>query len=92
MFAWMLWTVPSAIAFGLIVGLIIVFNVVDVFAPGYSRKGFLPIATTRGDRLYISLVSAALVFLLWMKFVPPHSLIYSLAVVVPMFFVFIIWG
>jgi predicted small integral membrane protein len=92
MFAWMLWTVPSAIAFGLIVALIIVVNIVDVFAPGYSRKGFLPIATTRGDRLYISLVSAVLAFLLWMKFVPANGLIYSLAVVLPLFLVLMIWG
>ena len=92
MFAWMLWTVPSAIAFALIVTLIIIVNIVDVFVPGYSRKGFLPIATTRGDRLYIALVSVVLVFLLWMKFVPENGLIYSLAVVLPLFLVLMIWG
>ncbi len=92
MFAWMLWTVPSAIAFGLIVALIIAINIIDAFVPGYSRKGFMPIATTRGDRLYISLVGAVLVFLVWMKFVPPGNLIYSLAVVLPLFLVLMIWG
>ncbi len=29
------------------------------------RKGFLPIATTRGDRLFIGLLSAAYVNLIW---------------------------
>ena len=92
MFAWMLWTVPSAIGFALIVGIIIVINIVDVWLPGYSRKGFLPIATTRGDRVYIALVAAAFVFLLWMKFLPEKGLIYSPAVVVPLALVLVIWG
>jgi len=92
MFGWMLWTVPSAIGFGLIFVILIVVNIVDLFAPGYSRKGFLPIATTRGERVYICLISAVIVFLLWMRFVPQNGLIYSLAVVLPMVSVLMIWG
>jgi predicted small integral membrane protein len=34
-------------------------------APSIERKGFLPIATTRGDRLFIGLLSAAYVNLAW---------------------------
>ena len=31
----------------------------EVKSPSVMRKGFLPIATTRGDRLFIGLLSAA---------------------------------
>ena len=37
----------------------------QVKSPSIERKGFLPIATTRGDRLFIGLLSAAYVNLAW---------------------------
>jgi predicted small integral membrane protein len=92
MFGWMLWTTSSIIGFSVIFGIIIVVNIIDVFRPGYARKGFLPITTTRGDRVFICLVCSILVFFLWMKFVPPAALLYSLAVVLPMDFVLMTWG
>ncbi len=88
----MLWTVPSMIGIGLIFVIIIVVNIVDIFKPGYSRKGFLPISTTRGDRVYITILSTVIVFFLWMKFLPEGSLIYSLMLVLPLDFVLIMWG
>ncbi len=33
----------------------------EIKSPTIERKGFLPIATTRGDRLFIGLLSAAYV-------------------------------
>jgi len=88
----MLWTMPSIIGFCLIFGIIIAINIIDVFRPGYARKGFLPITTTRGERVYISILSAVLVFFIWMKFLPEGTLIFSLAVVLPLVFVLIAWG
>lgn len=92
MFSKMLWTVPSMIGIGLIFVIIIVVNIVDIFKPGYSRKGFLPISTTRGDRVYIAILSTVIVFFLWMKFLPEGSLIYSLMLVLPLDFVLIMRG
>ena len=37
----------------------------QVKSPSLERKGFLPISTTRGDRLFIGLLSAAYVNLAW---------------------------
>ena len=34
-------------------------------SPSIERKGFLPIPTTRGDRLFIGLLGAAYVNLAW---------------------------
>ena len=37
----------------------------EIRSPTVERKGFLPIATTRGDRLFIGLLSAAYINLAW---------------------------
>ncbi len=61
MFSWMAWTLPVAVFFACIVLMLVVMTVWEVKQPTVLRKGFLPIATTRGDRLFIGLLSAAYV-------------------------------
>jgi predicted small integral membrane protein len=58
-FDWMAWTVPVAVFFSCIVLMLIGMTVWEIQSPTVLRKGFLPIATTRGDRLFIGLLSAA---------------------------------
>lgn len=59
MFEWMVWTTPVAVFFTCIVLMLIGMTVWEVKSPTTMRKGFLPIATTRGDRLFIGLLTAA---------------------------------
>ena len=59
MFDWMAWTLPVAVFFISIVGMLIGMTVWEIKSPTTERRGFLPIATTRGDRLFIGLLSAA---------------------------------
>jgi predicted small integral membrane protein len=59
MFNWMAWTLPVAIFFTSIVLMLIAMTIWEIKQPTTLRKGFLPIATTRGDRLFIGLLSAA---------------------------------
>lgn len=59
MFDWMVWTTPVAVFFIGIALLLIGMTVWEIKSPTTLRKGFLPIATTRGDRLFIGLLSAA---------------------------------
>ena len=59
MFEWMAWTLPVAIFFSCIVLMLIGMTVWEIKSPTVMRKGFLPIPTTRGDRLFIGLLSAA---------------------------------
>jgi predicted small integral membrane protein len=59
MFEWMAWTLPVAIFFSCIVLMLIGMTVWELKAPTALRRGFLPIATTRGDRLFIGLLAAA---------------------------------
>jgi len=56
---WMVWTVPVAVFFTLIVLMLIGMTIWEIRSPTVERRGFLPIATTRGDRLFIGLLSAA---------------------------------
>jgi predicted small integral membrane protein len=61
----MVWTTPVAVFFGCIVVMLISMTIWEIRAPSVLRKGFLPIATTRGDRLFIGLMCAAWVNLAW---------------------------
>ena len=61
MFDWMVWTLPVAIFFSCIVLMLAGMTVLELRSPTRLRKGFLPIATTRGDRLFIGLLGAAYV-------------------------------
>lgn len=59
MLDWMVWTTPVAIFFTGIVLMLVAMTIWEIRSPTVLRKGFLPIATTRGDRLFIGLLAAA---------------------------------
>ena len=59
MFDWMAWTMPVAVFFSCIALMLVGMTVWEIKSPTALRKGFLPIATTRGDRLFIGLLSTA---------------------------------
>lgn len=61
MFDWMVWTTPVAVFFTCIALLLAGMTVWELRSPTVARKGFLPIATTRGDRLFIGLLAAGYV-------------------------------
>ena len=65
MFEWMAWTLPVAVFFSGIVLLLLGMTVWELKSPTTLRKGLLPMATTRGDRLFIGLLAAAYVNLLF---------------------------
>ena len=59
MFEWMAWTLPVAVFFSCIALMLVVMTVWEIKSPTTLRRGWLPIATTRGDRLFIGLMAAA---------------------------------
>ena len=63
---WMAWTVPTAIFFAVIASLLIVFSVLAIRYPESPRTGVLRIETTRGDRLFITLLGSAFINLAWL--------------------------
>jgi predicted small integral membrane protein len=59
MFDWMAWTLPVAVFFLVIVLMLAGMTAWEIRSPTTLRRGFLPIETTRGDRLFIGLLAAA---------------------------------
>jgi predicted small integral membrane protein len=67
--AWMAWTLPTAIFFVMMALTLGAMTWLAAAYPEAERVGVLRIPTTRGDRLFISLVLAAVIHLLWIAFV-----------------------
>lgn len=87
-FSWMAWTLPTALFFIVIFCLIAGMGVWEYFQPGGSpRFGILRFETTRGDRLFISLLGSAFIHLAWLGLGGPSlwwalalSLVYTIGV------------
>lgn len=86
--SWMAWTQPTAIFFLVIASLIVALSVWEYFSPGGGpRYGVLRFETTRGDRLFISLLGSAFICLAWLGLADAHlwwgvgvSIVFSLLV------------
>ncbi|HTN34184.1 MAG TPA: DUF2160 domain-containing protein [Marinobacter sp.] len=91
MLTWMNWTPSVAIFFGVIAAILAVMTVGEIVSPCIERKGFLPISTTRGDRLFIGLLCAAYIHLAFLA-VSGISLWIALTVSVIWLLVLMRWG
>ena len=70
LFSWMAWTWQTAAFFIFIVLCIIVMLIWEKKVPvGSPIKGILGLDTTRGDRLFISLLGSAFIHLAWLGLV-----------------------
>ena len=67
--AWMAWTLPTAIFFVMLALTLATMTWLAVAYPEAERVGILRIPTTRGDRLFISLIMTAVIHLLWIGLV-----------------------
>jgi predicted small integral membrane protein len=61
MLTWMYWTVPVAIVFVLVFAMIAGMTIWGHYSPPHRRKGFLGIVTDRSERLYMALITFALI-------------------------------
>lgn len=66
---WMAWTLPTAIFFAVIACLLLTFTFLAIKYPETPRTGILRIETTRGDRLFITLLGSAFINLAWLGLV-----------------------
>ena len=64
--AWMAWTWQTALFFGAVGLGLAVMTLAEMRWPTQSRRGFLPMATTRGDRFFISLLGSAFIHIGWL--------------------------
>jgi len=86
-FAWMAWTWQTAAFFAVIASLLALLTVLAVTRPEIPRPGILGLSTTRGDRLFITLLGSAFIHLAWLGLAGPEmeyafalSLLYAAAV------------
>lgn len=68
---WMAWTFPVAVFFWVIASLLVLFTILAIRFPETPRRGILRIETTRGDRLFITLLGSAFICLGWLFFAGP---------------------
>jgi predicted small integral membrane protein len=66
---WMYWTWQSGVAIVALFTAIALMGVWDAQSPSIPRKGFYPIKTTRGDRLFIGIITSIFIFLVWLLLV-----------------------
>jgi predicted small integral membrane protein len=88
---WMAWTLPTAVFFITIALILTAMGIWQVMSPSIERRGFLPIATTRGDRLFIGLLGSAYIQLAWLG-LTDHSLYFALAIAVVWMIIVMRWG
>ncbi|MGL5167114.1 MAG: DUF2160 domain-containing protein [Afipia sp.] len=72
--AWMAWTAPTATFFCLLAATLGTMTWLAMRYPEAERVGVLRIPTTRGDRLFISLIATAVIHLLWIAFAGTDSI------------------
>ncbi len=84
---WMAWSFPVAAFFWMIASLLVLFTILAIRFPEAPRRGILRIETTRGDRLFITLLGSAFICLGWLFFAGPPvwwglaiALVYAAAV------------
>lgn len=67
--AWMGWTTFTGTFFAVIASLLIAMTVWEIARPGGApRKGVLGFTSTRGDRLFVTLLGSAFIHLAWLYF------------------------
>lgn len=89
--AWMEWTLPTAL-FDIAIFLIIAaMTVWQTISPSMERRGFLPIPTTPGDRLFIGILGSIYLFLAWIG-LTDLSLLILLFIAIGWIIVVMRWG
>ncbi len=89
--SWMAWTGLTTTFFSVIAVILVCMTVYEIKVPCTERKGFLPISTTRGDRLFIGLLSSAYIHLAFLA-VTEFSLMIALALSVIWLAILLRWG
>lgn len=88
---WMAWTQTTAIFFSCIALILILMTVWELKSPSIERKGFLPMVTTRGDRLFVGLLSSAFIHLTFLA-VSEMTLWVALAISIVWLLALLRWG
>ncbi len=75
----MAWTWQTAVFFVSILVVLMIMTLLAIVRPETPRRGILRFPTTRGDRLFVSLVGSAFIFILWIRITGDGSVYYPIA-------------
>lgn len=89
---WMLWTIPTTLFFVAMGLLLVGMTIWEVMQPSIERRGWIiPMTTTRGDRLFISLLASAYICAFWLVVVPA-SMWWVAVITVVLIIALLRWG
>ncbi|MFM1994433.1 MAG: hypothetical protein RL537_1122 [Actinomycetota bacterium] len=91
MFDWIPWTAPVAYVFIGVAVMITGLTIWGHFRPPVRRKGFLGIVTDRSERVYIAIITFALIMVISFAIVDSDTLIWALSALA-VAVVILIWG
>lgn len=90
--SWMAWTFPTALFVLFIAASIALMIILEIKYPGGNpRKGIFGVDTTRGDRLFISILGSVFIALAWLFFAGINFLWGILVLIIAWFFVVFRW-
>jgi len=86
---WMAWTPVTACFFIFIGVMLVTMGIWQAIRPTVPSKGFLPMVTTRGDRLFIGLLGSGYIHLAWIGLV--SAPLYFATIISLCFLGFVLW-
>jgi len=89
---WMQWSIYSVLGFSALFVTLIGMAIWESFVPSIRRKGFLPITSTRGERLFIGMISTIGLCLLWIALFKGTFMFVPLIISALWFFIVARWG
>jgi predicted small integral membrane protein len=89
---WMCWTWQSAVGFGILGTILLTMTIWDVLKPSVPRRGIMPFATTRGDRLFLSIVIFLLIHFTWLALWPTFIVAWPLVLALIMTILVMRWA
>ncbi len=91
MFDWIPWTAPVAYVFIGVAVMITGLTIWGHFRPPIRRKGFLGIVTDRSERVYIAIITFALIMVISFAIVDSNTALWALGALA-VAVVILIWG
>ena len=91
MFDWIPWTAPVAYVFIGVAVMITGLTIWGHFRPPVRRKGFLGIVTDRSERVYIAIITFALIMVISFAIVDSNTMVWALGALA-VAVVILIWG
>ena len=88
---WMAWTAGTFVLVVCVFAALVGLAVLAAVRPSTPRKGFLPMATARGDRIYVGLLGTGLILVLLIAF-SSAPVVLGLALGAVWMAVVVIWG